>query len=509
MRSLGCFVLSLLSHRPWRDVQSLILQGTPIETFSNAPEFKAYFDYTRSLRFDENPNYTYLRGLVKKAFNREGFMCDYYFDWVEQMPQPSPEQLRSEFRQIYNQLQNNNTRVSATSQSWSEDFTLHYAFLDKFHDLLLIANTSESQRPFLSDFVFKKRLQEQIFNFMEVLKSNLPASRDHMLFFIELAYSTMMTFLEEFPRMEGEWLQCLSSISLYRSTSLYGLFVEEDRKLWDAVTHSWHLKSSQFWTQTGEISYYLAITAPNSLQTLFYCSKSLYAKVPPPPMQKQQIKQIISAPGSNPDPLDTALVKAHAALFSGKGENDFRLLSQEFLRLLAIHIERATHHIAVINITAMLGYGSKESFLTCVEENLIADQSSSKMFERAQLLNNSTLETVLEKGNDFVFSFVYLVLMYGKSHQSHVMHQLVRAFPWQSLSRVLNSPPLGISSIEFSHLQKEIKGLDWAEKYFQNLEQLGNSGAGQLHWMGRYLAAQGYGLSYDAAGHKFSARPVQ
>jgi hypothetical protein len=44
-------------------------------------EFAAYLNYVRSLRFDDKPDYSYLRRLFRELFLREGFLYDYIFDW--------------------------------------------------------------------------------------------------------------------------------------------------------------------------------------------------------------------------------------------------------------------------------------------------------------------------------------------------------------------------------------------------------------------------------------------
>ncbi|KAK9449589.1 kinase-like domain-containing protein [Limtongia smithiae] len=45
-------------------------------------EFALYLNYTRSLRFDDKPDYTYLRKLFRDLFVRDGFQYDYVFDWT-------------------------------------------------------------------------------------------------------------------------------------------------------------------------------------------------------------------------------------------------------------------------------------------------------------------------------------------------------------------------------------------------------------------------------------------
>ncbi|XP_023216139.1 casein kinase I-like [Centruroides sculpturatus] len=44
-------------------------------------EFAAYLNYCRGLRFDEKPNYTYLRQLFSKLFRTLNYQFDYVFDW--------------------------------------------------------------------------------------------------------------------------------------------------------------------------------------------------------------------------------------------------------------------------------------------------------------------------------------------------------------------------------------------------------------------------------------------
>jgi hypothetical protein len=45
-------------------------------------EFSIYLNYVRSLRFDDKPDYAYLRKLFRDLFLREGYQYDYVFDWT-------------------------------------------------------------------------------------------------------------------------------------------------------------------------------------------------------------------------------------------------------------------------------------------------------------------------------------------------------------------------------------------------------------------------------------------
>jgi casein kinase 1 len=52
-----------------------LCKGLPVE-------FAHYFQYVRSLQFEEKPNYAHLRTLFIELFNREGYELDFQYDWT-------------------------------------------------------------------------------------------------------------------------------------------------------------------------------------------------------------------------------------------------------------------------------------------------------------------------------------------------------------------------------------------------------------------------------------------
>merc|ERR1712098_92194 len=52
-------------------------------------EFATYLNYVRSLRFDDQPNYSYLRGIFRSLFINQGFEYDGEFDWLRKVPNNS------------------------------------------------------------------------------------------------------------------------------------------------------------------------------------------------------------------------------------------------------------------------------------------------------------------------------------------------------------------------------------------------------------------------------------
>mmetsp|Transcript_34814 Transcript_34814/g.81278 ORF Transcript_34814/g.81278 Transcript_34814/m.81278 type:complete len:332 (-) Transcript_34814:94-1089(-) len=67
---------------------------TPETLCANHPtEFATYLNYCRSLRFEDRPDYMYLRRLLKDLLYRSGFQYDCVFDWTPTQPaQPSQEE---------------------------------------------------------------------------------------------------------------------------------------------------------------------------------------------------------------------------------------------------------------------------------------------------------------------------------------------------------------------------------------------------------------------------------
>lgn len=44
-------------------------------------EFRAYFDHVKSLRFEDRPDYDFLKRMFRELFFRKGFMYDHVMDW--------------------------------------------------------------------------------------------------------------------------------------------------------------------------------------------------------------------------------------------------------------------------------------------------------------------------------------------------------------------------------------------------------------------------------------------
>lgn len=94
-------------------------------------EFISYFHYCRSLRFEDTPDYQYLKRLFRDLFIREGFQFDYVFDWTilkyqqSQMTVPPRAMAAAAGQSSGMASMENNNRLTATEEGrrsgWSDD----------------------------------------------------------------------------------------------------------------------------------------------------------------------------------------------------------------------------------------------------------------------------------------------------------------------------------------------------------------------------------------------------
>jgi len=92
-----------------------------------ATEFRSYFEYCRSLRFEDRPDYAYLKRLFKELFYRKGFQYDNMFDWTvlnlqqekARLPVPRPMLSASQQQQEQQGGGNGEREPSNTQQSQS------------------------------------------------------------------------------------------------------------------------------------------------------------------------------------------------------------------------------------------------------------------------------------------------------------------------------------------------------------------------------------------------------
>ena len=91
LEAVGYMLIYFNGSLPWQGLKAIPFEkikekkmSTRIEVLcKHFPcEFAMYMNYCRSLRFEDRPDYAYLRRLLKAVFFSEGYQHDFVFDWT-------------------------------------------------------------------------------------------------------------------------------------------------------------------------------------------------------------------------------------------------------------------------------------------------------------------------------------------------------------------------------------------------------------------------------------------
>ena len=283
-------------------------------------------------------------------------------------------------------------RVPLSNEQWQALIALHKTLLHEHHDFFL-ASQHPSASPTLSKLAGKYSMPARMWRhgihaFLEVLRHRLPASSDHMLAFIYIAYSMMALLYETVSAFEETWIECLGDLARYR------MAIEEndiqDREIWGGVARFWYSKAADKRPEIGRLCHHLAILArPNSLQQLAFYARSLACVVPFSSARSsimtlfQPILQGKLSSQHRPKAFEISFIKIHANLFvHGLPTNEvIELFENLKAGLLDDYIGRVTTRfreqgvsIALTNIAAIFEYGA-----------LTATQMSKSIFRLAFL----------------------------------------------------------------------------------------------------------------------------
>ncbi|OBR08468.1 methyltransferase domain-containing protein [Colletotrichum higginsianum IMI 349063] len=489
----------------------------------------------------------------------------------------SQEQLVAEVKGIYaglvmveskcievdnSQSSNKETNPKLNNEQWQALIALHRTLLHEHHDFFLASqhpSASPALRRLASKYAMPARMwRHGIHSFLELLRHWLPASLEHMLAFIYLAYSMMALLYETVPTFEDTWIECLGDLGRYR------MAIEDDdlkdREVWTSVSRHWYSKASDKAPTTGRLYHHLAILArPNGLQQLFYYSKSLC--VPVPFLSARESIMTLFDPHLNGSPtrlqeIDAAFVRAHGILFSGKNMDQLAPSVSEFIDHLDNHIARNTkrwldsgYYIGIALSCAILEYGSESnSVMRAIKTGRIEDAdvhmddnetgaASQKQLDALDFASRTHNVVFRRFGDPNVSPYVHVTLsfLHHLSHFPIAMGYIEEKIPWKLISYTLNSlmakcPSVDkIESEEFPRQDKEAprplpedfaqRGLLWVDKYYPDdwfttakfdddekyfeVASMAQERRERCLWLGCRLASSGNWLTYDRATREF------
>lgn len=365
------------------------------------------------------------------------------------------------------QTESSEEKSDLTQEQWQALITLHRTLLHEHHDFFLASqhpSANSALRRLASKYAMPARMwRHGIHSFLELLRHNLPNSRDYMLTFIYLAYSIMALLYETVPAFDETWIECLGDLSRYR------MAIEEedirDREIWTGVSRNWYSKASEKSPTTGRLYHHLAILArPNALQQLFCYSKSLC--VVNPFLSARESIVTLFDPLLDPEntqntSVDAAFVRVHGVLFNGKATKDeLASLRSEFLGTLDGHIGRtgrrwleSGYFTGISLACSLLGFGDEKNILmrAIAEESQETDGARgaenatevlrTENFEAALSFAVETWSIVIRRWGDIntlTCHHTMLVFLLHMSRFPAAMTHIEDKLPWKLISIMLN-----------------------------------------------------------------------
>ncbi|KAK4163075.1 hypothetical protein QBC43DRAFT_213752 [Cladorrhinum sp. PSN259] len=483
----------------------------------------------------------------------------------------SPEQLTAEVKGIYAglvmvekkcieidnaQSQQNDPIKELNHDQWQALVALHRTLLQEHHDFLLASqhhSASPALRRSASENAVPARIwRHGIHSFLGLLRHRLPASAEHMLMFIYLAYSMMTVLYVTVPAFEDIWAECLGHLARYRRLMAIQEVNISDAEHWVNVGYYWYSKASHKAFTAGRLYHHLAVIAhPNALQQLYYYTKSLCVAIPfastrnnimtlfDPIFNKQQAVL----------PIKLVFTKTHGIMFSGKQQENLKSSRDDFLLALDSYIARMErrwleigYFTALSNCCAVVGYGDVTNPIfqqLCSEDPQDPGESTKKQLQDAIALFVQTYDIVVHRLSDpnvLPYLNTTLVFVYHLTFYPGAISYIAPQFAWKRTADMLNN--LATSCTDFTYIEGEsipqcgqplpedfaMRGLRWCdkvypsnwfdnvwmdddEKYFETSDRAENR-HNRVLWLGCRLAAMGgkY-LQYSSETHDFSVAP--
>ncbi|KAK7418620.1 hypothetical protein QQX98_003808 [Neonectria punicea] len=450
------------------------------------------------------------------------------------------------------------------NEQWQALIALHRTLLHEHHDFFLASqhpSASVPLRRLASKYAMPARMwRHGIHSFLELLRHRLPASLEHMLTFLYLAYSMMALLYETVPAFEDTWIECLGDLGRYR------MAIEDDdirdREVWTGVSRHWYSKASDKSPTTGRLYHHLAILArPNALQQLYYYTKSLCVPIPFLSAKESVMTlfdPVLSSNQSRLVPIDAAFVRVHGIFFSGKSKDRLEDSTEEFLNLLDGHISRTTkrwleagYFISIALACSLLGYGAESNVLMRAmsqrpdETDVTMDGSSilevppTETFSKSLSFAVRTYEIVIHRwGDTNTLPFIHTTLVFINQMTCYpaAMSYLEGEYPWKLTAVMLNyllascgfeprmlgefpgpekdEPPRplpedyamrGLTYAEDYHPKGWFvnEKIDEDEKYFE-LASMVDERKERILYLGHKIAAKGKWLTFDSDTRSFS-----
>ncbi|KKA28734.1 hypothetical protein TD95_005423 [Thielaviopsis punctulata] len=252
---------------------------------------------------------------------------------------PSNDQLVEQVKGIYTGLVSIETKIievhkslndkrqkhGLSDQKWQVLYGLHKALLQEHYDFYLVTD-HPAATPVLRRLPEKYNMPARMWKyaihiFLELMRENLPTSREYLLSFLYFVYGIVGMLYETVPSRSRIWTECLGDLSRYRMAIENQ---DEDlRQIWCNFSKSWYRATIDMAPTVGRLYHHMAILSrPNLLAQLFFYSKSLCTAEPFKPTHESiktlfnPVMELDVTHRNMYDPVDIAFVAMHGSLFA-------------------------------------------------------------------------------------------------------------------------------------------------------------------------------------------------
>ncbi|QSL67078.1 hypothetical protein MERGE_001465 [Pneumocystis wakefieldiae] len=277
-----------------------------------------------------------------------------------------------------NQIDRNFSFSDGDHEKFRKLSELHGALLFLYINFLLLTQHPSASLSIMKipiKYTIPARLwRNSIYTYLEILRSQLPYTIEHLISYILFSYSQITVLLETVSAFENEWIECLGDLARYR------MAIEEidmkSRNHWSNVSKYWYIKGLMNLPTLGRLYHHLAILSKdNILKKLFYYSKALvvsksfsYARGSilslfyPIFIHKESS---CFSEASKYSGLINNYIKLHGLLFTQLKLDDFETILNDFLSLLIKENiwNKEGVLMAITNVVALFQYGNKHGKL--------------------------------------------------------------------------------------------------------------------------------------------------
>ena len=115
--------------------------------------------------------------------------------------------------------QQSSTTKKLSNEQWQALIALHRTLLHEHHDFFLASqhpSASPALRHLATKYAMPSRMWDHGINgFLNILRHQMPGTAEHMLAYLNFAYSMLEDLSTQVPSLASEWVECVKGLNVY------------------------------------------------------------------------------------------------------------------------------------------------------------------------------------------------------------------------------------------------------------------------------------------------------